>query len=106
MRAWRQANPDRQLGSELLARYGLTIDAYRDMLESQGGVCAICGSSEPRGKGRWHIDHDHRCCPGDRSCGQCIRGLLCFLCNSRVLPIVENAGLLNKALAYLDGTPS
>lgn len=27
------------------------------------------------------VDHDHACCSGDRSCGQCIRGMLCGSCN-------------------------
>lgn len=28
------------------------------------------------------IDHDHRCCPGERSCGQCVRGIVCRACNN------------------------
>ena len=28
-----------------------------------------------------HIDHDHKCCPGGSSCGQCIRGVTCGPCN-------------------------
>jgi hypothetical protein len=27
-------------------------------------------------------DHDHECCPGRRSCGHCVRGVVCATCNS------------------------
>lgn len=52
------------------------------MLQEQGGVCAIC--KQPPRRNKLHVDHDHSCCPGKRSCGRCIRGLLCASCNSKL----------------------
>ena len=64
-----------------LKKYGLTIEDYHFMLEAQAYSCGSCGTTEPGGKG-WHIDHDHTCCPESaRSCGKCIRGILCHSCN-------------------------
>ena len=66
-------------------RYGLTEAQYNQMFEDQGNACAIC--REPFQGQRVCIDHDHACCPvpasgHTRSCGKCIRGLLCVRCNT------------------------
>lgn len=62
--------------------YGITPEQYDTLLESQGGLCAIC--RRPPRKNRLHVDHDHTCCPARESCGDCIRGLLCVSCNSKL----------------------
>lgn len=67
-----------------LAKYGLTKESYAELLESQGGVCAICWRTEDSGK-RLAIDHNHDCCSPGGSCGRCIRGLLCSRCNANLL---------------------
>jgi len=81
------------------ANYHLTPEAYAAILESQGGRCAICRTSTPGGKRSWHIDHDHECCPTAKTCGKCIRGILCSHCNTR-LAWFEKRG--EAAAAYLE----
>lgn len=59
-----------------ITRHGITVEQYAELLLEQGGLCAICRTASAT-----DIDHDHGCCPGRNSCGRCIRGLLCSLCN-------------------------
>jgi hypothetical protein len=40
-----------------LKKYGLSAGEWLDILELQGGVCAVCKKA-PK-SGRYHIDHDH-----------------------------------------------
>jgi hypothetical protein len=63
---------------ESVARYGLNAATWQQMLDSQGGTCAVCGEVASR----WCVDHDHGCCPGTKSCGDCVRAILCSGCNS------------------------
>ena len=84
-----------------LTRYGLTLTGYRDILDTQGGGCAICGG-QPRGRKRFHIDHDHSCCPPEQSCGKCVRGLLCDDCNRGLGMFRDSSEYLQNAVNYLD----
>jgi hypothetical protein len=74
---------DRAFLYNIQYNYKLSPERYQSMLEAQNYRCAnlVCLTDEPGGKGRWHIDHDHSCCPGKRSCGKCVRGLLCHSCS-------------------------
>ena len=61
---------------------------YEKTLAEQGGHCALCETCPTEGR-RFQVDHDHECCPTDRgknrrTCGKCIRGLLCEACNTRL----------------------
>ena len=74
----------------VLSRHHLTPERYREMRDEQGGVCPMCGDGFWWRLGKMMplvIDHDHACCP-KWSCGRCVRGLLCHICNS-ALPAVE-----------------
>lgn len=62
-----------------LARYNLTEFQFFAFLEVQQWRCA-CGDELTVED--LHIDHDHKCCSRkNRSCGKCVRGLLCQNCN-------------------------
>lgn len=84
-----------------LKRYGVTFEQYDALLAQQGGGCAICGGTKPYGRGRFHVDHDHGCCAGQYSCGQCVRGLLCGRCNPGLGAFQDSPDLLVAAAAYL-----
>lgn len=88
----------------LLTRYGLTDETYEAMLAAQGGGCAICGSTDPKTRhGKWHIDHDHSCCSNrdQRTCGKCVRGLLCQQCNLGLGHFEDDPDRLAAAARYL-----
>lgn len=78
--------PLRHRRSILKHRYNITPEQYDELLLAQGGGCAICKTKDPQGKSKefFSVDHDHTCCPGTRSCGKCVRGLLCVRCNNSV----------------------
>lgn len=104
MRDWRAANPDKVAGIEFrrgLRLYGLSVEDYTDLLAKQGGACATCDRTEPGGNGRWHIDHDHQCCPYGGSCGDCVRGLLCAGCNRALGFVRDDPAILLRLAEYL-----
>ncbi len=97
--------------SKLKQRFSMTLDQYAWLLQSQNNVCFLCGESESRVYGRTGItmnlsvEHDHRCCKGDTSCGNCIRHLLCWHCNT-MLGKIEMKPKLSQIMAhYIDLRP-
>lgn len=68
----------------IYSRYRLSVEDYEKLVELLGNLCGICKKPEPTPGKRLSVDHDHKCCPGTRSCGNCIRGLLCSVCNPRL----------------------
>jgi Recombination endonuclease VII len=84
---------------KLRSRYGISLRQYEEAFAAQGGTCAVCREPDAR-RTRLSVDHDHQCCPGERSCGQCLRGLVCRRCNFHVLPAIES-GAIEAAQVYL-----
>lgn len=63
--------------------HGLLPGEWEAILTRQNNVCAVCLTAEPGGRhSTWNVDHNHACCEGKRSCGWCVRGLLCHTCNT------------------------
>jgi len=83
-----------------LINYGITAADYDAMLAKQGGGCAICGEACSSGR-RLAVDHNHACCPGDKTCGRCVRGLLCGACNQGIGKLGDSPRLLIAAASYL-----
>ena len=81
--------------------HNLTKANYEQLLDSQDNRCAICHTEIRTVKIHMSVDHDHNCCPGQRSCGKCIRGLLCRSCNAGLGFFKDNVGILLGAIRYL-----
>jgi Recombination endonuclease VII len=99
-RRWRET---RGWTRKLRERYGITPEQYAELLAAQGGGCAICGMKP--GARRLSVDHDHSCCPGDISCGWCVRGLLCHAHNVGLAHFADNEELLMAAARYVTSPP-
>ena len=92
--------PDLYRGYEYKKKYKITIEIFNEVLEKQNGVCAICGgvnSDRPLA-----VDHDHSCCPGESTCGKCLRGLLCGRCNTGLGSFRDNIEILKSAVQYIE----
>jgi hypothetical protein len=84
-----------------IAQHGLTQERYDELFAAQHGKCAICGLRTDD----LHIDHDHACCPR-KSCGRCVRGLLCPGCNTGMGKLGDCPERLRAAIAYLEAYAS
>lgn len=87
---------------KLLRRFNMSSAEFDERLRFQGGRCAICRTEEPGGPGTWRVDHDHKCCPEERTCGQCVRALLCHLCNAGLGFFKDDSARLREAANYLE----
>lgn len=81
--------------------YGITIEQYEEMFVAQAGVCAICEEEQQDGI-RLCVDHDHSCCYGRKSCGKCIRQLLCTRCNTTLGKMNDDPKMLRNAADYIE----
>lgn len=97
---WVERNRDKVRSTNLKQNYGISLEEYEELLEEQGGLCAICQRPEvqihyktgvPKNLA---VDHDHET-------GQ-IRGLLCGGCNNLLAAAKDDMALLQAAIEYLD----
>ena len=84
----------------IMSRYGLTPEQYYEMTATG---CEVCGSMD-----NLHVDHDHNCCgyaEGSRdvkTCGKCIRGVLCKDCNTAEGLLHSNPELTRRLADYIE----
>jgi hypothetical protein len=95
---WRRANAEynreRQRPYHLKYKYGITVEEYEVLLETQNHRCAICNTDSPSGKWKvFAVDHCH-------DTGE-VRGLLCNECNRGMGLLGDDHKRLEAASAYL-----
>lgn len=85
--------------SDILRKYGLSVEQYRILSEKQNDLCAICYKKEsmiyPSGRKKLlSVDHCH-------ITGK-IRGLLCSRCNAGIGQLLSSVDLLKSGITYLE----
>lgn len=83
--------------------FGISPERYEEILKEQGNKCLLCCTEfidTPT------VDHDHACCGNRRTgerktCGKCVRGLLCRQCNAGLGSFRDNIRTLLNAVEYL-----
>lgn len=88
---------------QTLAKYGLSLEGWLNILIKQGGVCAICRKLPSTG--RLCVEHFHRkgwkqLPPEERR--KDVRGLCCFACNTQYLGRGITVEKARNVLAYLE----
>jgi Recombination endonuclease VII len=86
LRCCRAKDKARSFGNSsrmLKKKYGVTVEERDVLVLKQEGRCGRCRDRFSEDN-RPQMDHDHECCPSRRTCGQCIRGIACGSCNSRL----------------------
>ena len=78
-------------------QYGISTEQFAELLEFQGGGCAICAKPIENIRRRMNIDHDHET--------NKVRGILCTGCNTGIGHLGDNIEGLKRALYYLENTP-
>jgi hypothetical protein len=83
-------------------QYGISYNQYLNMLKNQNNLCAICKINFNDISKNPYVDHDHSCCNDSaKSCGSCVRGLLCNRCNTLLGMALDDIMLLESAIKYL-----
>lgn len=101
-RPTRHGTPEQQKERALKFQFGISLEKYKTMFESQGGLCAICKKPESAlNQKRTNtkllaVDHDHKT--------GLIRGLLCGRCNTAIGLLQEDPSLLDAAKKYINVT--
>jgi hypothetical protein len=89
---------NRKKNENLKRNYGISLQQWNDMFEKQNNSCKICNTKESR---HFVVDHDHYCCPGRKTCGNCTRGIICENCNRVLGSVKDSKDLLKNMINYL-----
>lgn len=103
MREWqRSQSPEQRWTRRLRIKHAMHPEDWRAMRAGQDGRCYLCQELLPDDPRKVAVDHDHRCCPPERSCATCRRGLACINCNTAIGMARDNPALLRMMAAALE----
>jgi len=91
---YKDDNGEGQKNSDLIMRYGITLEQYNQMFKDQEGKCGICLRERSQFSKRFDVDHSH-------TTGK-VRGLLCRACNLAFGYLNENLKVITRMAEYAE----
>jgi|GEM_PF-6267044 len=89
--------------------YGISSEFYWQLYEFQKGMCYICERAYGKSK-RLAVDHNHSCTadhPAENACTLCVRGLLCTMCNRKIVGhLRDDPAAFRRGAEYLEDPPA
>lgn len=79
---------------DLRSAFGISLEDYNTIWESQLGACAICRRAKTESDRTFDVDHSHET--------GAVRGILCRDCNLGLGRFKDNPELLREAVKYLE----
>lgn len=79
------------------SKYRLTAVQLQSLLLVD--QCPVCGGDVTERSGA--IDHDHSCCGSEKTCGECVIGVICLKCNAGIGYFDNHPGVMMSAIDYL-----
>lgn len=95
---WNNLSQEKRREKWLKTKYKMSYDEYRNMYDSQNGLCYLCDipisiTTSDRGHNTACVDHDHET--------NLIRKLLCNHCNRAIGLLKERIEVVERLLVYL-----
>lgn len=91
---WQRENPQVAREYKLRTKYGLSEVEFQDILDRQGGTCALCERTTADSTGRpLHVDHSHET--------GWVRGALCSDHNTGIGKLGDTSNSVLRAVQYL-----
>ena len=97
---WRTENKNRVQDIGRAYNYKMSPEQFKALTAKQEDKCALCGVSFTRSI-KPYIDHAHECCPTQKTCGKCTRGIVCNACNTMLGRLEAIPDGLERIAAYL-----
>jgi hypothetical protein len=98
-KAYVAANPERIRAAHRKRVYKLSPEDFTAKMLEQNSRCAICRNEFVKTP---NVDHDSNCCPDKmKTCGKCVRGILCGDCNRALGLFDHDLERLQAAIDYL-----
>ncbi len=83
----------RSIKHQRQAKYGVSCEDYKNLMEKANNSCEICGTTECATGNGLAIDHCH-------STGK-VRGILCQACNTALGSFRDDPDLIQRAINYI-----